>query len=196
MTTQSTVNKLVSNFPSLVAIFIIVVIFAGYFLVGSSPYQALPVNLRNMVSLSYPFALIASVVITSQVHINRIRKREFFGSTIFFFFLLYQIIVGLALGSFSDYYTAVWDMVYMHGVVAIMTMCGFALVIMTLRDLRPKSWAYGYMIVLAVTAFLAMSPLGNMIWPGFTDIGLWFLIYPGAVGVQMLWLGLYMERRC
>jgi hypothetical protein len=73
-----------------------------------------------------------------------------------------------------------------------MVMCGLTLVMMTFQSLVPKNFAYVYMIIMSIISYLAFTPLGTMIFPPIADLAVWIQMYPSAVGVQMLWTGLYM----
>jgi hypothetical protein len=63
---------------------------------------------------------------------------------------------------------------------------------MLIRDIRPRSIAQGYVILIVALGIMVVSPVGDFLPPTLLDIANWFAIYPSGVGGSILTFGLYM----
>ena len=190
---ETAMQKLSRNFIQLVAIFAI--LLAMLSVVVQEPVIEPAKWLTNIIVLSTPLALITSTLMTVRVNAIRIMRRktmtEVTGSIVFFATFIAMFIATFTLGVDSDFWVAQYDLLYIHGTAALEALCGFAIMMMLIRDVRPRSFAQGFLIVMIILGLLVVSPLGDFLPPVMLDIANWFSINPGGVGSAVLSFGLY-----
>jgi len=147
-----------------------------------------------LVGLTIPFAIIVSVGTLLQVNIKRLTERksrdEVITSSVFFIVFLSVLVVTFTLGTGSDTYWYVYDILQRHVFLSALSLCGFSLVLLIALHQRPKNLGHAWMVAMTALSFMMVSPLGDLLWPPISSVALFFYLYPGAVGYQMLVFGL------
>jgi len=181
------------NYPSLIAIAALLILVTGIFIKGGhAPYSAL----LGTLSLSQPFAILASAGFISYVHIKRIARRDsgWYGSVVFFIAVVGIISAGLGMGEGSVQYQYLAKILHATPWVATMSANAFTVVLLFARALRPKNLPFLYMAVLAVFALLATTPLGEAIWLPSYHIGLWIQGSVNVVGNNLTWMLIHLAE--
>ena len=186
-------QKFSRNFIQLLAIFAIILSMIS--VVVQEPVIEPAKWLTNIVVLSTPLALITSTLMTVRVNILRVMNRknatDVLGSIVFFVTFAAMLVATFTLGVDSDFWVAQYDLLYIHGTAALEALCGFAIMMMLIRDVRPRSFAQGFLIVMITLGLLVVSPLGDFLPIQILDVANWLAINPGGVGSAVLSFGLY-----
>ncbi len=188
---------LTSNFIQIVAI--VVILLMATDIIVRSPKLPDPFSgswLRGLVSLGSPFAILITIGLTLRVNFVRVTKaRSFsdrFGAAIFFLMFASMFIAQFTLGADHPLWVAEYDLIYIHGSAAVECLCAVAVMMMLIRDVRPRSAAQGYLILIVILGIMVVSPVGDFLPTTLLDISNWFAIYPSSVGAAVMTFGLYM----
>jgi hypothetical protein len=189
-------QKLSRNSLQLVAIAVILIMSLSIVVTDpSNPAKPVADLLRQIVVLGTPLALLSSTAMTARVNAVRIMRRrnltEVSGSVVFFITFISMFIATFALGVSHDFWVAQYDLLYIHGTAALEALCGFAIMMMLIRDVRPRSMAQGFVQLMIIIGLLVVSPLGDILPPQLLDVANWLSINPGGVGSAVLSFGLY-----
>lgn len=191
---SSPIEWLTANFIQLVAIAVILIMAVDVII--KSPKTPAAAFLRDMVSLGSPFAIIIAIIMTLRVNFVRLTKgkdiSERFGAAIYFVLFLSMLIAQFTLGAGHPFWVAEYDLVYIHGTAAVECLCAVAVMIMLIRDVRPRSIAQGYLILIVILGIMVVSPVGDFLPTTVLDVANWFAIYPSSVGAAVMTFGLYM----
>lgn len=183
-----------SNFIQLVAIAVILIEAVDVIVV--SPKEPAAAFLRDTVSLGTPFAILITIIMTLKVNYTRLTKSKTvtdrFGPIIFFISFISMFVAQFLLGADHPFWVAEYDLIYVHGSAAVECLCAVAIMMMLIRDIRPRSIAQGYVILIVALGIMVVSPVGDFLPPTLLDIANWFAIYPSGVGGSILTFGLYM----
>jgi hypothetical protein len=194
---RTPMELLTSNLIQIVAI-VIITVTALSVIITRTPWGPFPGGsfLTSMVSLGFPFGILCTVLLTLQVNLTRLRKsKDFgdrFGAAVFFLLFIPMFIAQLTLGPTHPFFVAEYDLVYIHGTAAVEALCAVAIMMMLVRDIRPRSIAQGYVILVVMLGIMVVSPVGDFLPTTVLDIANWFAIYPSGVGGSILTFGLYM----
>jgi len=191
-TLTRSIGKIV-NIYYVVAVAVVLLQMSGRFLTGTW----LPSTwLSLLLGLASPFAVIVSVGTLLQVNFRRFTERrtrdDVVVSGVFFVVFFVWIVLTFGAGVESDLYWYIHDILYRHAFLSSMTICALSLMMLTVRYLRPKNLSNAYMVFITVLAFMMTTPIGDILWPPIVDVAMFFLLYPGAVGMQLLWFGTYI----
>ncbi len=183
-----------SNFIQLVAIAIILI--EAFDVIITKPKFPVAPYLRDMVSLGSPFAILITIIMTLRVNYSRITKgktiSDKWGPLVYFISFASMFIAQFTLGTTHPFWVAEYDLIYVHGAAAVEGLCAVAIMMMLIRDVRPRSIAQGYVILIVALGIMVVSPVGDFLPPVLLDIANWFAIYPSGVGSSILTFGLYM----
>ena len=193
-TTQTTMDRVQRLFPLACTSVVIILDFLYRFLkAGFVPTTWL----ITLLGLAAPFAVMIGFIILVQSYVRRIRRRQSItdtvGSILFFITLIWTLVLTFTVGTSSELYDVTADVLYAHAWQSTYMLSGLTLVMLTMRDLRPKNPLFAYMTFLVAISFMAATPLGDIIPGGhfFIDLTFWFLLNPGGVGSQIIWIGIY-----
>ncbi len=191
---SSPLDWVTSNFIQLIAIAVIII--EAVDVIITSPKAPVAPFLRDMVSLGAPFAILITIIMTIRVNYNRFAKGKTigdrFGPIVYFVSFLSMFIAQFTLGTTHPFWVAEYDLIYVHGAAAVEGLCAVAIMMMLIRDIRPRSIAQGYVILIVALGIMVVSPVGDFLPPVLLDIANWFAIYPSGVGSSILTFGLYM----
>jgi hypothetical protein len=183
-----------SNFIQLVAIAVIFIEAVDVIVVA--PKEPAAAFLRDTVSLGTPFAILITIIMTLKVNYTRLTKSKTvtdrFGPIVFFISFISMFVAQFLLGADHPFWVAEYDLIYVHGSSAVECLCAVAIMMMLIRDIRPRSIAQGYVILIVALGIMVVSPVGDFLPPTLLDIANWFAIYPSGVGGSILTFGLYM----
>jgi len=194
---RTPMELLTSNLIQLVAILVITVTALSV-IIPRTPWGPFPGGsfLTGLVSLGFPFGILCTVLLTLQVNYTRLTKakdfNERFGAVMFFLLFIPMFVAQLTLGPTHPFFVAEYDLVYIHGTAAVESLCAVAIMMMLIRDIRPRSIAQGYVILVVIMGIMVVSPVGDFLPSTILDISNWFAIYPSGVGGSILTFGLYM----
>ena len=194
---RTPMELLTSNLIQIVAI-VVITVEALSVIITRTPWGPVPGGafLRDMVALGFPFGILCTVLLTIQVNVTRLRKArnfsERFGAVVFFLLFIPMFIAQLTLGATHPFWVAEYDLIYIHGTAAVEGLCAVAIMMMLIRDVRPRSIAQGYVILVVALGIMVVSPVGDFLPSAVLDIANWFAIYPSGVGASILTFGLYM----
>jgi hypothetical protein len=194
MTQQETLGQRVSrNFIQLFAVVILILMVLSVIII--KPELPLVGWLTELFILVTPIAAIIGTLLTARVNLVRLMQRkstsETVGAVMFFASFLFMIFATFVLGVTHPAFIIQYDLLYLHGTVALEVVCGFAIVMMLIRDIRPRSLAQGWVIISVILGLLIATPLGDMI-PGVLDVVTWITMYPASVGSAVLDFGILM----
>jgi hypothetical protein len=194
---RSLMELVTSNLIQIVAIIVILVSSLGV-IIPKTPWGPFPGAsfLTSIVSLGFPFGILCTVLLTLHVNYVRLTKaKDFntrFGAVVFFLLFIPMFIAQLTLGATHPFFVAEYDLVYIHGTAAVECLCGVAIMMMLIRDIRPRSIAQGYVILVVMLGIMVVSPVGDFLPTTVLDVANWVAIYPSGVGGSILTFGLYM----
>jgi len=186
-----------SNFIQIVAV--VLILIEAIDIIIKSPKAPDPFSgafWRNLVSLGAPFAILITIGLTLRTNYVRLAKgkafSDKFGAVIYFIMFISMFVAQFTLGANHPLWVAEYDLVYIHGSAAVECLCAVAIMMMLVRDVRPRSIAQGYLILIVILGIMVVSPLGDFLPPTVLDISNWFAIYPSSAGAAVMTFGLYM----
>ena len=114
---------------------------------------------------------------------NRIHGTVMLGTLIAF------IIVGLVYSSSHPTYRMIYDNINTPLQSAMMGVLGFYFITGAYRAFKIGNIeSIAFMLSLLVILFMS-APIGNVIWPGFTDIGTWIQMVPNKAAIRGILIG-------
>jgi len=191
--TETAMDKAARLLPYAITAVVIIMCWVHRLIVGGFE----PTNwLIALKGLSAPFAVSISVIVLIRSQILRFMRRkeimDTVGPVLFFIVFLWTVGLTFTVGTRHEAYLVTADVLFTHAFLSNFMISGLTLTMLTIRDLRPKNPAFVYMIFLVIIAFMAITPLGDLISPIFIDVAFWFLMNPSAVGDQVMYIGIYV----
>jgi len=191
---SSPLNWVTSNFIQIVAV--VVIAIEAVDVIITSPKAPAAAFLRDMVAMGAPFAILLTIPMTVKVNYSRFTRgkqlSEKLGAIVYFIAFASMLIAQFTWGTTHPFWVAEYDLIYIHGSAAVECLCAVAIMMMLIRDVRPRSVAQGYVILIVALGIMVVSPVGDFLPPTLLDISNWFAIYPSGVGGSILTFGLYM----
>jgi hypothetical protein len=148
----------------------------------------------NIIIRAYPLASIASVLVMIKVYIVNWMRAAISRVRIVAWAITFVVVcaVALAYGVGSELY----DEIIFVAVTVPMEMryliVAFSITSLMATYLKPRSIPHTIMIITQILVFCALSPLGEMIWPGLTEAGNWLHDVPQVGAYIALWGGNYI----
>jgi hypothetical protein len=123
---------------------------------------------------------------------NRKTSEDIWGGVIFFAAVFALVGVGFTLGRDSDLWYAIWDITDMHGYFGIMVVSAMTLQYLLITRLRPTTAGNTVVFFTELLVLLTVTPVGDLIWPEISKLGILVYLYPSAVGGQIHWFIIYI----
>jgi hypothetical protein len=186
---KSVGSWLIDNWISIIAIILMVLSSASYFVKGGI---WVAVNARNWINFALPAATAVGVIFLLKKYVKSIinREKDWYYSIFFFITFLVMMFLGLVYGPNDPTYKILFDIFINAGQSGIAAMTGFAFASLTFRVLYLKNWRSTVMAIVFILGITAITPLGEFV-PILKDMGQWIILYIGTPIDQAIWMGMY-----
>jgi hypothetical protein len=104
--------------------------------------------------------------------ISKRREGWQYGAWSLFMMVLF-IVIGLIYDTSGAAYTWLFDNVYSHINITVMSLLAFYIVTSFYRAFVARSWEAAVMLVASAFTLIGRAPIGSAIWPGFLTISTW-----------------------
>jgi hypothetical protein len=182
--------------PVAIAGIIGIVLLLAYF-VKYEPLQTTASTLTSWGTVLTGLMLAVGLINLCIVHGNRVVKREK-GMWPFSLWLLVSmfgtIIIGIWAGVPWSRDNEVWQFLYTYVNTpisqTIFSLFGFYVISASIHALRARSFESMLFLISGLVVFFWAAPIGSAIWPGFANLGDWFMATPTAGVYRGILLGI------
>lgn len=185
-------NVIASNFVLIIAIILMAVVAAAYFIKEPIPAA---VVIRTAFGLAFAFSFIVAIIAMLQRHALNIVKRvrgEWQYSIITIVSTLAMFILGLVQTIRGPVYLQLYAQIVIVSTIAVMATIAFSIIAMLFTRVRTKSAISLYVVVLIFISFLTFSPLGPLIFPPVVDFGQFIVKNLAGAADAVYWIAAYV----
>jgi hypothetical protein len=176
---------------TMIGILLFLIIFADFYVAGGIPAAT---QIRDMISLSIPWAAIITVAMLLLTNIKRVgsQTQGYHRAIIILVTFAITFVLGLAVGTggpeYGDWYTifSAKPNFVLDGIMGLILAMGLC------TRFKARNIWYGYMLVISLIAFFTVTLLGELIFPGIIPFGKWMMENPVLPANNALWIATYL----
>jgi hypothetical protein len=176
---------------TIIGMVLFLIIFADYYTATAITGAT---QIRDMISMSIPFAAIISVAMLIITNIRRVGSQAagFHRGLIILVTFAITFVLGLAVGtggeSYGDWFTifSAKPNFVLDGIMGLILAMGLC------TRFKARNIWYGYMLVVSLIAFFTVTLLGELLLPGIVPFGKWMMENPVLPANNALWIATYL----
>ncbi len=164
-----------NKIPYLILLATGLVMIVDYYFALPDSFSAIANQTTNVAVIVGAFAVLVGTIslIRRNVQILNLRREGWqYGAWSLFIMALF-IVIGLLYDTTGEPYVWLFDNVYSHINITVMSLLAFYIVSAFYRAFVARSWEAAVMLLASSFTLIGRAPIGSAIWPGFVTISEW-----------------------